>query len=161
MKMPPKTYLFSLLLIAAILLFMALGYVKIIESQEIFWVMSLFITGWFFIIVFAIVGGVLFGMLLGHRILSVSQFTPFEKAMLEMHSEIKSIKEKIDEYDNKEVISKIIAIEQELRSLQEGLPLKKPQEPEKTQDISGEQMIDGQVSQDSMNEVEEKGKNGS
>jgi len=161
MKMPPKTYLFSLLLIATILLFLALGYVSIIESQEVFWVMNAFITGWSFTIVFAIVGGVLFGMLLGYRILSVSQFTPFEKSMLEMRSEIKSIKEKFDEYDNKEVISKIIAIEQELRFLQESLPLKEPQEPEKPQDRSEELMIDRQVSRDSMNDVEEKGKNGS
>jgi len=118
MKMPPKTYLFSLVLIVGILIFIALSYMNMIEHQDIFWIMQEFIVRWSFIFIFAIIGGVFFGMLLGHRILSVNQFTPFEKAMLEMRSEIKSIKEKFDEYDANEVISKIIAIEKELRTFQ-------------------------------------------
>ena len=156
MKMPPKTYLFSLLLIAAILFFMALGYVNIIESQKIFWVMQEFIVRWSFIIVFAIVGGVLFGMLLGHRILSVSQFTPFEKAMLEMRSDMKFIKEKFDEYDNKELVSKIITMEQELSSLQKRLPLTESPEPEKPRDTSEGQMEDENAPQNSATGHEEK-----
>lgn len=117
MRTPPKSYLFVITLVGAFLLFLALSYASIIESQNIFWLMQEYIARWSFIIVFAILGGVLFGMLLAYRLFSVTQFTPFEKAMLEMRGDIRMIKESFDKYQSNELIEKIHSMEQQLATL--------------------------------------------
>ena len=117
MRTPPKSYLFVIVLVGAFLLFLTLSYVSIIESQNIFWTMQEYIARWSFIIVFAILGGILFGMLLAYRLFSATQFTPFEKAMLEMRGEIRTIKESFDQYQSNEIIGKMRSMEQQLTSL--------------------------------------------
>jgi len=127
MKIPPKTYLLAIVVVMVFVLFLGLSYANIIEEQDLFWVMQEFIFRWSFTIVFAIIGGILVGMILAYRILSVNQFTPFEKSMLEMRSEIKSMKDKFDRYDDSGFMEKVISVETELKKLQEFLSSKHPQ----------------------------------
>ena len=57
----------------------------------------------FFLIIFslvviailAIIGAVFVGIFVSHRVLSAQGFTPFEREMLEMREDVKSIKEKM------------------------------------------------------------------
>ncbi len=118
-KLPPKTYLFAIGILLAVVLFLALGHFSIMAVQDyqaIYFAMLEFIVSWSIIIIFAIMGGVLFGMFLGHRILAVNQFTPFEKEMLEMRSDIRTIKERFDDLEKNEIVSKILFIESRLRA---------------------------------------------
>ncbi|HID71248.1 MAG TPA: hypothetical protein EYP29_00700 [Thermoplasmata archaeon] len=121
MKLLSKTYLFAISVILGVIVFIALAYFRILKYQEIYFTMSSTLVAWGLNILFAIVGGILFGMLLGYRILSVNKFTPFEKAMLEMRAEIKAMKEKFDEYEKKDLITTILAIKMELESLRKEL----------------------------------------
>ena len=127
MKIPPKTYLLAIVVVIVFVLFLGLSYANIIEEQDLFWVMQEFIFRWSFTIVFAIIGGVLVGMILAYRILSVNQFTPFEKSMLEMRSEIKSMKETFDRYNDSGFMEKMTSVETELKKLQEFLSSRHPQ----------------------------------
>lgn len=49
-----------------------------------------FILNWVLVITFAILGGILFGMFIGYRLTS-SDFTPFEKSMLQMFKTVEEI----------------------------------------------------------------------
>lgn len=46
------------------------------------------IVGWLFLIVVAIVGAVLLGMFISHRLLTHGGFTPFEEEMMRMRKEV-------------------------------------------------------------------------
>jgi len=50
---------------------------------ELYAMLQSFILNWVLVITFAILGGILFGMFIGYRLVS-ADFTPFEKSMLEM-----------------------------------------------------------------------------
>ena len=54
-----------------------------------------FILNWVIVITFAILGGILFGMFVGFRLLSSQGFTPFEKSMLNMYAKVDDIQERI------------------------------------------------------------------
>ena len=54
-----------------------------------------FILNWVIVITFAILGGILFGMFVGFRLLSSEGFTPFEKSMLTMYTKVDDIQERI------------------------------------------------------------------
>jgi len=63
--------------------------------------MKWFIFSAFFIVVLALLGAIFLGLFLGHRILSVGGFTPFEKSMLEMKEDIKKIDERLEKIEKK------------------------------------------------------------
>ncbi len=48
------------------------------------------IAGWVFIIVVAIVGALLIGMFISHRLLTHGGFTPFEEEMMRMRKEVQA-----------------------------------------------------------------------
>ena len=48
------------------------------------------IAGWVFIIVVAIVGALLLGMFISHRLLTHGGFTPFEEEMMRMRKEVQA-----------------------------------------------------------------------
>jgi len=54
-----------------------------------------FILNWVIVITFAILGGILFGMFVGFRLLSSQGFTPFEKSMLTMYTKVEDILERM------------------------------------------------------------------
>ena len=54
-----------------------------------------FILNWVIVITFAILGGILFGMFVGFRLLSTQGFTPFERSMLTMYARVEDIQERI------------------------------------------------------------------
>ena len=65
-----------------------LGWWGVVEVYDIIWT---FIVNWVIVITFAILGGILFGMFVGFRLLSSQGFTPFEKEMLMMFAKLEDI----------------------------------------------------------------------
>lgn len=99
-----KTFIITVLIIAAIAGLILAVLFDIVDAGNVFEWMKWFIFSAFFILVLALLGAIFLGLFLGHRILSVGGFTPFEKSMLEMKEDIKKINgrlEKIEEKLNK------------------------------------------------------------
>lgn len=67
---------------------------------EVYAMIQTFIINWVVVITFAILGGVLFGMFAGYRMLSSQGFTPFEKSMLHMFKEVQLISERVENIEN-------------------------------------------------------------
>ncbi len=63
---------------------------------EVYAMIQTFIINWVVVITFAILGGVLFGMFAGYRMLSSQGFTPFEKSMLHMFKEVQLMGERME-----------------------------------------------------------------
>lgn len=93
----PWTYflLFGFILFAA--LFLVLSAVGIIDYRSVFLIAVSTVVAYAGIVLFAILGGVLVGMLLSHRILAVRGFTPFEEEMLKLAVDIKEMRKDIEE----------------------------------------------------------------
>ncbi len=73
----------------------------LVDVGNVFDWIKWFIFAAFFVIVLALLGAIFLGLFLGHRILSVHGFTPFEKSMLEMKEDIKKIGERLEEIERK------------------------------------------------------------
>lgn len=69
-----------------------LGWWGVVEVYDIIWT---FIVNWVIVITFAILGGILFGMFVGFRLLSSQGFTPFEKEMLTMFTKLEDIQNRV------------------------------------------------------------------
>ena len=85
-----------LVIILVIIAIILIGFLSgLLEVEDLL----LNFMGWISMLVaittLAVVGAVLLGMYLGHRILSRRGFTPFEVSMLEMHEDIKDIKDRV------------------------------------------------------------------
>ncbi len=91
----PFSYILWIILLGIIALFVSL-LTGIVEIKDVFVYIMSAIVGWIVLIVLALIGAILIGMLLSHRILSTGSFTPFEEEMLKMREEIKSINEKLE-----------------------------------------------------------------
>lgn len=68
---------------------------------DVYQVVWTFIVNWVIVITFAILGGILFGMFVGFRLLSSQGFTPFEKEMLMMMRKIDDIPQRLDEIEHR------------------------------------------------------------
>jgi hypothetical protein len=71
------------------------GFVDVYDQVETF------IINWVIVITFAILGGILFGMFVGFRLLSSQGFTPFEKSMLEMYAKVDDIHDRMSRIEDK------------------------------------------------------------
>ncbi|MEE9151699.1 MAG: hypothetical protein V3U20_07710 [Thermoplasmata archaeon] len=91
----PFTYILWIILICIIAIFVSL-LTGIVEIKDVFVYIMSAIVGWIILIVLALIGAIMIGMLLSHRILSTGAFTPFEEEMLKMGEDIKSINEKLE-----------------------------------------------------------------
>ncbi len=91
----PFSYVLFIILLGIIALFVSL-LTGIVEIKDVFVYIMSAIVGWIVLIVLALIGAILIGMLLSHRILSTGAFTPFEEEMLKMREEIKTINEKLE-----------------------------------------------------------------
>jgi len=83
----PKTFVVVVALFAAWLGTMALVAVNPSALNTLFFLAQQ-IAGWLFLIVIAIVGAVLLGMFISHRLLTHGGFTPFEEEMMRMRKEV-------------------------------------------------------------------------
>lgn len=90
-----KSFIFITILIAIIAATLIFIWSGVIDIGDVFEWIRWFIFSAFLVIIFAIVGALFIGLLLGHKLLSVSGFTPFEEGMLEMKDDIKKINEKL------------------------------------------------------------------
>jgi len=110
----PFVYLVSLIVVASLAVFMLAFSVGWIEAEDPGTLLQTYLFTWGIVIAFAILGGVLFGMVFGHRILSVKGFTPIEKGLLEAtvemkktalhnrdHQDMATLVERIDSLENK------------------------------------------------------------
>ncbi len=61
---------------------------------ELYAMLQSFILNWVLVITFAILGGILFGMFIGYRLVS-ADFTPFEKSMLEMFRTVEEMDKRL------------------------------------------------------------------
>jgi hypothetical protein len=91
----PFSYVLWIILLGIIALFVSI-FTGIVEIKDVFVYIMSAIVGWIVLIVLALIGAILIGMLLSHRILSTGAFTPFEEEMLKMREEIKAINEKLN-----------------------------------------------------------------
>ena len=91
----PFSYILWIILFIIIALFVSL-LTGIISITNVFFYIMGAIVGWTALIILALIGAILIGMLLSHRILSIGGFTPFEKEMLKMRKDIEDIKKKLD-----------------------------------------------------------------
>jgi ABC-type multidrug transport system fused ATPase/permease subunit len=83
----PKAFLVVVALLALWATLIALPYLSPSLVNTLFFAGQNF-AGWVFLAVFAIVGAVLVGMFLSHRLLSHGGFTPFEEEMLRMRKDV-------------------------------------------------------------------------
>jgi ABC-type multidrug transport system fused ATPase/permease subunit len=83
----PKAFLVVVALLALWAALIALPYLSPNSVNTLFFAGQNF-AGWVFLAVFAIVGAVLVGMFLSHRLLSHGGFTPFEEEMLRMRKDV-------------------------------------------------------------------------
>lgn len=91
----PFSYILWIILFIIIALFVSL-LTGIITITDVFFYIMGAIVGWSALIILALIGAILIGMLLSHRILSIGGFTPFEKEMLKMREDIDSINKKLN-----------------------------------------------------------------
>lgn len=91
----PFTFVLWIILFIIIALFVSL-LTGIITITDVFFFIMGAIVGWTALIILALIGAILIGMLLSHRILSIGGFTPFEEEMLKMREEIKAINKKLE-----------------------------------------------------------------
>ena len=96
-----KTFIFTVIVIAAIAGLVCTIIFELVDVGNVFEWMKWFIFSAFFIVVLALLGAIFLGLFLGHRILSVGGFTPFEKSMLEMKEDIKKIDERLEKIEKK------------------------------------------------------------
>lgn len=69
-----------------------LGWWGVVEVYDLVWT---FVVNWVIVITFAILGGILFGMFVGFRLLASQGFTPFEKEMLSLFTKVEDIQERL------------------------------------------------------------------
>jgi uncharacterized membrane protein YgaE (UPF0421/DUF939 family) len=91
----PFSYILWIILFIIIALFVSL-LTGIITITDVFFYIMGAIVGWSALIILALIGAILIGMLLSHRILSIGGFTPFEEEMLKMRKDIEDINKKLD-----------------------------------------------------------------
>lgn len=91
----PKLYVVGIIILIAFVLFVAGIFLDWFSLKDIFWYMMTFVLGWVVILILAILGAGLIGMLFGYRIFAIRNFTPFEEGVLEMKDDLREIKEKL------------------------------------------------------------------
>ncbi|HID73974.1 MAG TPA: hypothetical protein EYP43_02860 [Thermoplasmata archaeon] len=96
MRKIPIIYLFMVGVLLSIMAVLILWFVGVIKTESIITDILIILVQWVFITGLALLGAILLGMFLGHRFLSIRGFTPFEKEMLEMHSNIKAMNARLD-----------------------------------------------------------------
>ena len=103
----PGMYMFVVGIILALIVVMILWGLGMIDTVDIIANILLYFLQWVFIMSLALLGAIVLGMFIGHRIFAHRGFTPFEKDMLEMRSDLKRGNQRLN------------AIEEELRSMRE------------------------------------------
>lgn len=83
----PKTFLVVVLLFALWAGTMALVVINPGALNTLFFLAQT-IAGWLFVIVIAIVGALLLGMFISHRLIAHGGFTPFEEEMMRMRKDV-------------------------------------------------------------------------
>ncbi|MDI6916750.1 MAG: hypothetical protein QMC80_03035 [Thermoplasmatales archaeon] len=96
-----KTFIVTTVIIAIIAGMVCAVLFEWVDVGNVFEWIKWFIFSAFFVIVLALLGAIFLGLFLGHRILSIGSFTPFEKSMLEMKEDIKKIDEKLEKIEKK------------------------------------------------------------
>ena len=96
-----KTFIVTIVIIAIIAGMICAVLFELVDVGNVLEWMKWFIFSAFFIVVLALLGAIFLGLFLGHRILSVGGFTPFEKSMLEMKEDIKKIDERLEKIEKK------------------------------------------------------------
>ena len=98
-KIPVVYYLIlSLLIVIAIWIIGTLS--GLIPIRDILLNFIGFISMLISITMLAVIGAIFLGMYLSHRILTKKGFTPFEISMMEMHEDVKELKERITELED-------------------------------------------------------------
>jgi len=92
----PFSYLLIIIVLVVIALFVLGGTLGWYQIDTIFFFVMGAIIGWIGLIALALIGAFFLGMLMSHRILSIGDFTPFEREMIKMREEIKEILERIE-----------------------------------------------------------------
>jgi len=92
----PGMYAFIIGILVAIMVTMVLWYTGWVKTESFLTDILIIVVTWVFISGLALLGAIILGMFLGHRILSFKGFTPFEKEMLLMRSDIKMISKRLD-----------------------------------------------------------------
>ncbi len=85
----PRLYVFIMIMVA---LFSLLNIAILFYGRNLFIYYSA-IWSWSIILLVALMGAMLLGMAISHRIFALREFTPFEKDMMEMRVEVDECKE--------------------------------------------------------------------
>ncbi len=85
----PRLYVFIIIMVA---LFSVLNVAILFYGRNLFIYYSA-IWSWSFILLLALVGAMLIGMAMSHRLITFREFTPFERDMMEMRLEVDECKE--------------------------------------------------------------------
>ena len=99
----PFVYVVSIIVVFSLAIYMLGFWMEWMEPQDTVGLLQRYLFAWGIVIAFAILGGIFFGMIYGHRILSIKGFTPIEKSMLEATLEMKNMsshKENLREISN-------------------------------------------------------------
>lgn len=91
----PKSYIVVFIIIILIAIYLIGSWFGWFSPNDLFHLISTFIIGWISIILLAIIGAGIIGMLFGYKIFAIRNFTPFEEGVLEMIEDIKEIKERL------------------------------------------------------------------
>ena len=87
----PRLYVFIILMVA---MFSILNVMILFYGSNLF-IYYQAIWTWSIILLMALVGAMLIGMAISHRLFTFREFTPFEKDMMEMRVEVDELKEMI------------------------------------------------------------------
>ena len=101
LKIPPG-YILLIILVLVVIVFILSIWTGILDIQDVYVLIATSLILWGGIIFVAIMGGVFIGMLLGHRLLSSANLTPFEEEMLRMKEDVTEIKDMLREMKQEE-----------------------------------------------------------
>ncbi len=109
----PLIYNFIIGLIIAIMGLLVLWFMGYIDTGSILADILIIFVQWVFITGLALLGAIVLGMFVGHRIFALRGFTPFEEEMLAMRADMRSMNSRLE------------AIEKELGAIREDLEREK------------------------------------
>jgi len=115
----PFAYMVSMIIVLSLAVYMLGFWVGWLEPEDTVGLLQTHLFTWGVVISFAILGGILFGMIFGHRILSVKGFTPIERNMLEATNEMKKISRLYESHGTPTPLERLASLEKKMDLLLE------------------------------------------
>ncbi len=152
----PFVYLIAIIVVLSLALYMLGFMMGWLDPEDTVALLQRYLFAWGIVIAFAILGGIFFGMIFGHRILSMKGFTPLEKGMLEATLQMKDMSNhKSDFREISTLAERIGIIEKKLDLLLESQGVEMDVSVEKT--VNGSENVPTPDEEDEKEGVSEKG----